>query len=548
MYEGQRVNPELMAIGIHRYDTVQQGNGRITALHIGILLLSAGVTRIAYILSPIGQTGGADEAVFGLMAQKILEFQDFPIYCWEANYAGALVSYVAAAIFAFFGSGFPQLRMAMFPAVVLTPVIFYLIYRELFEPVYALIGALFLIFCPYLVFYYTFSAHGGYGETYLGTALIILASWRIRQGRYEGHLTAAFALLGFMSGFFFYILFLIFPAILVFALPCLLPLRGKKKDAAAFAAGGMLGVVPMVIYNLSSGGGTIVRAASRSMNVGREDIQMPLGALIEMIMDNKLAYLHDWISTLPQMLTHYLLPDRFATSLEYVAGSVLIAVLIIFLCVPVSKGHFSRLHPGYLVQFKLFLVTLIAFQWVANLNRSRHLLPLLIVIPVAFFAVAGANKKRKNVFAAVLCLLSALHAYDLQERMRHPMFDPRPIADVMQAKGIDHFYGSYWTTYPIMFVAEGRIKGAPYLIKPNEILSDRRPMDSEAVMRNPSSAFVFSSAEKKLQTVFEKFMSDNHITGKMIGCRGTNIFWNLSKSVQMVVRKNQGTGYVIRRI
>lgn len=41
------------------------------------------------------------QAVFGMMAQKIEALEEFPLYCWEAHYAGAPVAYLGAVIFHF---------------------------------------------------------------------------------------------------------------------------------------------------------------------------------------------------------------------------------------------------------------------------------------------------------------------------------------------------------------------------------------------------------------------------------------------------------------
>ena len=126
-----------------------------TRFHILLIIFVVLTTRILYLLSPTGQIGDADEAVFGMMAQKIQALEEFPIYCWGAHYAGAPVSDIAAAIFYFFGSGFVQLRSAMLPAALFTPILFYFVYRELVGSSLALVSALFLVFCPFLVLRHT---------------------------------------------------------------------------------------------------------------------------------------------------------------------------------------------------------------------------------------------------------------------------------------------------------------------------------------------------------------------------------------------------------
>ena len=161
--------------------------------HILIITGLVLVTRVGFFCSPAGRIGDADEAVFGMMAQAIGSMKEFPLYCWEAQYAGTLVSYIAALIFHFFGSGFIQLRLAMLPAAIITCVLYYHILRKLFGPNEALVGGLFLVFCPYLVLHNTMAAYGGYGETYLGTCLIILLSWKTHQMNSTGKRTSGSA-------------------------------------------------------------------------------------------------------------------------------------------------------------------------------------------------------------------------------------------------------------------------------------------------------------------------------------------------------------------
>ena len=68
-----------------------------------------------------------------MMAQKIAALEEFPLYCWEAHYAGTPVAYLGAVIFYFFGSGFAQLRWAMILMIFPAYFLFYFIYKRLFD-------------------------------------------------------------------------------------------------------------------------------------------------------------------------------------------------------------------------------------------------------------------------------------------------------------------------------------------------------------------------------------------------------------------------------
>lgn len=138
-------------------------------IHLFIITVLFLMTRCLFLLTPAGRFGDADQAVFGMMAQKIALLEEYPIFAWEAHYAGAPVAYIAAIIFHFFGAGYVQLRIAMMFIVFPGFFLFYFIYRRLFDSQKAFIGVLFLIFCPYLVLNFTTGAFGGYGESFVGT-------------------------------------------------------------------------------------------------------------------------------------------------------------------------------------------------------------------------------------------------------------------------------------------------------------------------------------------------------------------------------------------
>jgi len=517
-----------------------------TRAHVLLIVIITLVTRILYLCSPAGRIGDADEAVFGMMAQGIESLKEFPIYCWEAHYAGAPVAYVAALIFHFFGPGFVQLRLAMLPAALFTPILFYFIYRKMFEPAEALAGALFLVFCPFLVLHHTMAAYGGYGEIYFGTALIILLSWRMREDKVQTHVLHLVFLLGFICGLFFYILFLIFPAIIAFALPSILRSeKHRNKTILSFSLGSMIGVLPLIVYNFINSGGTFLRAAGRSLSVGRDSINSPIVELLNQIILDKINYLKTWLMSAPEMFGQYILPDLFGKWILVVAGSFLIFVMVWFAGSVFFNTDTLKEKTYYLRQFSAFFIVLILFQWVANLNRARHMLPLLAIIPVALFTLTKHPFLSKKVAIGAMCLICGLQAIGWSTKMQHIDFDPTPVVDVMKEKGIKEFYGSYWTTYPIMFSSNGELVGSPYLLPYNEILSDRRPNFTKQVRSSLSPAFIFAGGEQRLKDNFQQFLIENCIKSKSIEVGSATIFWELSKPVHAMVKSHWKTSFVL---
>jgi len=359
-------------------------------IHIVLILSLVILSRFLYLLSPVGHNISADEAVFGLMAQKIEALEEFPIYMWENHYAGAVVSYIAAFLFHVFGSGPVQLRLTALSFVIVSMTFFYLIYRRLFGETSAFISTIFLIFCPFIVLYYTMGVFGTYSETFLGISILILASHIIeeKQTLFEPS-DSAVVLLGFASGFFFYICFLIIPAILAFAIPTIWHFEHKRlRKIVLFIAGGISGVFPFILYNLTTGGWSFLRAGSWALATGRDQIHLALPSLLKQILINKAIYLKTWFSDAPTMFGLYVLPDLFGGLAVSLAGGVLMVVLSFFAFLAFSRRvSFSRPQR----QWAYFLLFLIIFQWIAGLYKPRHLLPLIIIIPVVLLSLAGPH-------------------------------------------------------------------------------------------------------------------------------------------------------------
>ncbi|MEW6673837.1 MAG: hypothetical protein AB1427_19250 [Thermodesulfobacteriota bacterium] len=479
------------------------------------------------------------------MAQRIKAFEEFPIYCWEAQYGGAVVSYVAAIIFHFGGSGFFQLHLTMFPVAVATLVLFYYVYRKMFNAMEALIGVFFLIFCPYFFLRHTMGAYGGYGETGLGVALIILISWRIREELTSARLPYLSFLLGAVSGFFFYILFLVLPAVIAFAVPEVW--RAHQRRGATvlshFCLGGVIGLLPMIIHSISSRGGIFLRAAGRSLSIGREAMQMTPAELAAEIFSAKILYFKTWLFSLPYMLGNFVLPEIFGKRVLETAGIFLAAAFIGFYYMVYKNKTSSDINDKFR-QFAVFLALLFLFQWVANLNRTRHLLPLLFIIPVVLLSFMKCRPHWKTALICLMVITFGSQAYGVMQQMNYSMWDPGPAVRIMKEIGTKEFYGSYWTTYPIMFVSQGELIGSPSLLPYNEILSDRRPEDTKRIRASLRPAFVFAKNEKKIKADFQKYLTDQNITARSVNCPNATIFYDFSKIVHAVVERKWETTFI----
>jgi 4-amino-4-deoxy-L-arabinose transferase-like glycosyltransferase len=496
---------------------------------IGVLFLA---TRLLFVLSPAGRMGDADQAIFGMMAQKIAMLEEFPIYAWEAHYAGAPVCYVAAAIFKLFGSGFVQLRLAMLLITASGFFLFYFIYSRLFNPNPAFLGVLLLIFCPYFVLNLTTAALGGYGESFVGAALIILISWKISENTMPLSTGLSLFLLGLICGFFLYVQFYAIPAILAFAIPAI---AGLSKDrirlSGKFLLGGLVGISPLIFYNLLNRGGTFTRSAGWILSVGRNDLAAPWGEVIGKIFANKLSYFETWFLNLPLTTGKYVVPAAFGGELQTAGGFMLIALFLIYTLRFLKKDDSENLSDRHRSQFAFYIVVFILFQWFAGLNADRHFMSLYFLVPIVIFSLMGQRLGLRKASFSVALILVAFQLVDWNREFRTQPFDPGPVARIMEREGIEYFYATYWTCYPIVFSSECRLIGSPAVLPRNQPFTDRRPQYTKLVNQSRSSAFVFRSNEENLKRAFLSFIESRRIAYEALSMSGASVFYHLSKPV-----------------
>jgi hypothetical protein len=510
--------------------------------HLLLIIILFLMSRTLFLQTPAGQLGDADQAVFGMMAEKIAALEEFPIYCWEAHYAGAPVAYLAAVIFHFWGIGFVQLRWAMILIVFPAYMLVYFIYRRLFDRQMALVGILFLIFAPYVVLNFTTAAYGGYGESFLGTALIILLSWKIDDRTISLPLSFSCFLLGLTCGFFTYIHVYVLPTIIAFAFPTLWRLgKERVKPLWTFCLGGIIGILPMILYNVMHGGGTLTRGAAWISLTGRKEASMAYSEVVENILLKKGVYLKEWLFNAPLMFGQYAVPPLFGNAIQAAAGLVLIAALMAYTVRSIIWPDKEKRLPIFQRrQFAFSILIFMLFYWIVSLHAVRHFIPLFAVIPVALVDLTHKHPALKKGALAVLMLMSALQVWGWHYDFKTPRFDPRPVVETMKNEGIREFYASYWTCYPIMFLARGALIGSPLLSSSRLPFSDRRPQYTEQVDRSLDSAFVFEAGGEK---EFLTFLRKNQIDYKMIEVGQVSLFCHFSKPVGVDFNKENFRNY-----
>ena len=190
-----------------------------------LCLLAALIIRIWLTLRTHGTLDG-DESLLGIQAQHILQGER-PLYFYGIPYFGSLEAYVAAMIFALFGSSVAALRAeATAFSLVLVAVTWWLasllaeaarlpLYaRRIFVTVAALVAAI----TPLYDGIVELRTGGGWIETFILMLLLLIAAFRLTTRWHEGasnrELALRWAIIGFLVGFGMWIYPLITEAIL----------------------------------------------------------------------------------------------------------------------------------------------------------------------------------------------------------------------------------------------------------------------------------------------------------------------------------------------
>ncbi len=242
-----------------------------------IILLIGLLVRVAWLFTPAGYPD-ADEAVFGLMALHIQQGRDYPLYCWGAHYAGALVSYLAALCYWVMGMGAVALKSATLPFAAGYLAVTYGLARLMLDERSALVALLIAAVPPTAALTMSVKATGGYPETLCLGGLVLLLAFRFStENRSDTEARRQLFLLGCVGGFGFYILPLITPY-LVIALwfLCRHHRDGLHRTRVGWlAAGGLLGVSPLLIYNVVYPGASVLRLGSRVLSVSKAEVLDP---------------------------------------------------------------------------------------------------------------------------------------------------------------------------------------------------------------------------------------------------------------------------------
>ncbi|NNL68020.1 MAG: hypothetical protein HKP30_17360 [Myxococcales bacterium] len=223
----------------------------MTSRRILSCLVALGVLLRVALLASAENRLEADESLVALMGLDILAGRSLPFFVYRTTYdgGGAFEAYLSAAGFALLGDA-PWVPKAMVLVVwTAAALLFAGLVRRHLEPQRARLATLF--FCVGTPFFLEWSlkARGGYEETLL---LSLLLLWLPGWPRLSGRPLATGASFGAIAGIALWISEMILPL-----LPGALVWLGSRRPAAerprllaGLVVGALLGVLPLLLYNL----------------------------------------------------------------------------------------------------------------------------------------------------------------------------------------------------------------------------------------------------------------------------------------------------------
>jgi 4-amino-4-deoxy-L-arabinose transferase-like glycosyltransferase len=484
---------------------------------VGIAVL--GIALRLYLLFSSHLIIEADEALVGLQAFGILRGER-PLFYPAQMHNGSFESYLVALVFALLGPSPLTLKLVPLAFSIGFMFVTYGLAKDIYNTEVGLLSALLVALCPLLLTSVSLKAWAGYIETpALGSAVLLLLYRALYVEKEARQRWIAILALGAMSGLGLWIN----PQYVYYLGPVTLLLVIKVKRVslvglAAFAIGGLLGGVPLLIGYLNPPAGTVTTSFTEGI-VPAKDFWPSLEAAIR-------YFLADGLLTLWGVR-----PIR-----GKLAFSLLFAVVPIYLAAIASafwqKGKKSLERPDHpsiiLIAFLLFSPFIFTLGALTNGNYTviipdsgllvRYITPLYTAMPVllARFIAHLFHSERRRLAVALLLIVLLVNlwsnvAIDHVDAMRS-VFENVPLPasnraliDFLESEGIRYVYTNHWIGFRLMFESQERVLTFDY---PDSLYGmDRIPRYGHQVesAEVPPAYIIFNPGWKQTPPLEKKF-------------------------------------------
>jgi 4-amino-4-deoxy-L-arabinose transferase-like glycosyltransferase len=427
----------------------------------------------------------SDEAVVGLMARHILDGER-PTFFYGQAYMGSLDAWIIALAFTLFGESVQSIRIAQSALYLLIVAVTYACaWRLSARLTVAVVAALLTAVSPVLLALYSTATLGGYNETLLLGALVILLGYDVCYEHPRSWWR--WLLLGLCAGIGWWVNGLI----LIYALPvaAMVLLRAFKAFPYFLLAlaGFLIGAAPWWLFALQNDFAPIyfyIGAPARAGFAGTEAVALPVGErLIGLFFFG----------------TPALLGLRFPWSAAYFAPILGLIVIVLFLIAviriirrPMLYDGRPALKPGaralLLGMIGLFVVVFLISRFSGD-PTGRYFLPLTLPLFILFGALIAAIRRR--VIQVVLCAVvigyfaagqiaaaSRYHGmttqFDLATHI--PNDDDAALIAFLRENDLRRGYSHYWVTFRLAFLSDEELQFSAAL--PYKLNMSYTPLDN----------------------------------------------------------------------
>jgi hypothetical protein len=466
-------------------------------------------------------TGGgteSDEAIMGLIAQRISEGRDFPVWFYGQEYMGALEGYVAALLVGSFGPGPIIVKLtALFFAIMTVGTGYVLAVKWFGDSVHSRFTGLCWAISPIMFSVWSLKLRGVVSTMALGQMALLLACAYVSQPRY---IWAFLCGLCVGLGMWLNLLFIPYAAAIFLYLISRRMLFRHISKTSAMAAGFLLGFLPFWYYNVTHQMATFKWVAGGRGGGLAEKWDLLIGRHIPVL----LGFISPWgpeatsgilwfvcILVIVVLLTVFLYHSRqslcrsLTVSRKPTTGVEMIwAVGICF----IACSLYSRFGSEYESRYAVILYSLIipaigvfvGELW--RLGDRRRIIAFVVAI-----GVVGSNVAL-TVSEKPAYLFEALH--QARGRIQAPsrMTDVVRILDAERVTGVR---AEYWIAIRIAFESDDRIA---VVTGPNRI-----PGSTDRYVKAVRKALVFqvddNSWESEVQSLSARGISSKVYTSSI---------------------------------
>ncbi|MBO0779296.1 MAG: hypothetical protein J2P37_10760 [Ktedonobacteraceae bacterium] len=204
----------------------------------------------------------SDEGNMGIVGLHVAFGGEWPIFFYGLPYMGPVEGYLAAPLFKLFGPSLITLRLPLLAMYTGFLIGMYYLVRLLYNEKYALASIILLSLGTPEMVLRQIKAVGEYPEMGIGAALIpLLAAWLAitaqaqmpeQIGKIWSKRTLVFGLLGLIIGVSIWVDFLILAFVATAGVLLLIFCRREKYGWGALILGGIIGIFPLIYYNLTA--------------------------------------------------------------------------------------------------------------------------------------------------------------------------------------------------------------------------------------------------------------------------------------------------------